>query len=353
MILDDPAAFSRLDPGDALGAVEGTAAQWRAARDLAGLRLDLDGVNAIVIAGMGGSGIAGDVVVALAEAACAAGDRTLPPVPVVMHKGYGLPPFAGARTLVVACSYSGNTEETLSCADAAGAAGARLAVVTTGGTLGERAEAWGAPLVRIPGGLQPRLALGHLAVPVLVALGLDGGLDEALAVQDDLIATNARTVPLADNPSKRLAMRLADGSLPLSWGARPLGTVAAYRLRCQLNENAKLPAFSSELPELDHNEIVGLAHASALAAGVGVVALRDPVGEHPRIIARFRVTTDLVRGQVAWVEEVTSHGRSPLARLASLLLLADFAAVYTALALEHDPTPVPPIDRLKKELAAL
>lgn len=352
MILDDPGVYARLDPGGALEAVEDTAKQWRQARDLSRVRLDVSDVDNLVIAGMGGSGIAGDVVAALAEAAPSAGGHLLASVPVVVHKGYGVPSFVGRRTLVVACSYSGNTEETLSSVSAAEAAGARLFAVTTGGALAERARSAAFSMVRIPPGLQPRLALGYLAVPVLVALGLDDGFEEALAVQDHVLAANSRAVPLADNPAKRLALRLADGTFPLAWGARPLGSVAAYRLRCQLDENAKLVALSSELPEADHNEIAGLAHPSALTAGVGVVALRDQAGEHPRTAARFRISADLVRDHVAWVEELFAVGRTPLARLASLLLLADLVALYAALALERDPTPIPSIDRLKQELAS-
>jgi glucose/mannose-6-phosphate isomerase len=128
--------------------------------------------------------------------------------------------------------------------------------------------------------------------------------------------------------------------------------VAAYRLKCQLNENAKLPAFCAELPELDHNEIVGLSEPSPLSGNLGLVLLRDPSGEHPRVATRFAVTEELVRHRFAWMVEVAARGSSPLARLASLLLLADLASVYTALELSHDPTPIVAIDRLKQALAA-
>lgn len=344
MSLDDPAGFAAVDTLDALADVEGTPAQWAAAREVADVRLDLDGVDTVIVTGMGGSGIAGDVTAAIAAPRLG--------VPVIPVKGYDLPAFAGPRTLVVACSHSGNTEETLAVVAAAREAGTRRFSVTSGGRLLERCRADGTPHVVIPGGGQPRHALGWLAVPVLVALGLDDGLDETLEVLIDLAAACGRDVPAADNPAKQLALRLASGSVPLAWGARGLGAVAAYRLKCQLNENAKQPASASELPELDHNEVVGMSGASPLAGAVGLVLLRDPAGEGSRVTARFAVTEDLVRERCAWIAEVTARGTAPLARLASLLLLVDLASVYTAIETGVDPTPIPAIDTLKARLAS-
>lgn len=350
MSLDDPGGFAAIDPLDALSDVEGTPTQWREARGLADVRLDLSAVDSVLLTGMGGSGIAGDVAATL-SAVVPAESRGLPRIPVLVHKGYGLPPFVGPSTLVVALSYSGNTEETLSGWDAAVDAGAQLLAVTSGGTLAERAQQAGAPTVLVPGGRQPRHSLGYLAVPVLVALGLDQGLDEALDVQAELAAATDRKIPAQDNPAKQLALRLASGSVPLAWGARGLGALAAYRLKCQLNENAKLYAIHNELPELDHNEVVGLQEQTPLAGNLGLVLLRDPVGEHPRVATRFTVTEELVRQRFAWMAEVAARGDSPLARLASLLLLVDLASVYTALELGQDPSPIPSIDRLKQALA--
>jgi glucose/mannose-6-phosphate isomerase len=348
--LDDPGSYARVDTADALADVEATAEQWNRARALADVRLDLSGVDAVLVTGMGGAGIAGDVAATL-SAIVPTGARRLPPVPVLVHKGYGLPAFVGPRTLVVALSHSGNTEETLSGWDAAARAGAQVFAVTAGGALAERATAAGAQLVRVPGGCQARHSLGYLAVPVLVALGLDGGLDEAIEVQTELAAAAHRKLPAQDNPAKQLALRLASGSVPLAWGARGLGALAAYRLKCQLNENAKLYALWNELPELDHNEVAGLQEPTPLAGHLGLVLLRDPLGEHPRVATRFTVTEELVHQRFAWMVEVAARGTSPLARLASLLLLVDLASVYTALELGQDPSPIAWIDRLKQALA--
>ncbi|HUH07967.1 MAG TPA: SIS domain-containing protein, partial [Egibacteraceae bacterium] len=207
----------------------------------------------------------------------------------------------------------------------------------------------GLPWVEVAGGGQPRHRLGWLVTPVLAALGLDDGVDEAIALLREVGRDYARAVPLVDNPAKRLASRLAGGGLAALYGAAGLGSVAAYRLKCQLNENAELPALSGELPEMNHNEIVAWPRSKG-ADVRGVVWIRDPLGEHERVRARFSITQRLVNEHFAWREELVARGTAPLARLASLLGLVDLASVYTAIALDRDPTPIGPIVRLKQEL---
>jgi glucose/mannose-6-phosphate isomerase len=341
--LDDHGGFGRVDRDDALADVEATPAQWAHARELAGPRLPLDGVSAVVVAGLGGSGISGDVL------ATVAADRL--PVPVLTHKDYGLPAYAGPSTAVLVVSYSGNTEESVSAYRTAVERGARVLVVTSGGEIGRLAEADGVPTVTVPGGRQPRHSLGYLIVPLLVALGLDADLDEAIAVQQAVAAACGRATPQADNPAKRLGRRVADEGLSAIAGGAGVGAVAAYRLKCQLNENAKLPAASFHLPEGNHNEIVGWQEPHDVFKQGGLLALRDPAGEHERIAARFAITGRLAEDTFAWTEELSARGESTLARLASLVLLGDLVSIYTALALDRDPTPIPFIDRLKDELA--
>jgi glucose/mannose-6-phosphate isomerase len=209
----------------------------------------------------------------------------------------------------------------------------------------------GVDRVTVPGGGTPRHSLGKLAVPVLIALGLDEGLDEATAVQSQLAAACGRSVPSAANPAKQLAMTIASGGHVAAYGAAGLSAVAASRLKCQLNENAKLLAFLAMVPELGHNEIVGWQDGSSPANDTGVVWLRDPAGEHPQVTRRIAVTNQLIAERAAWTAELTAVGQRPLARVASLLLLADLVSVYTAIALDRDPTPVTSIDTLKRELA--
>ncbi|CAN5462759.1 bifunctional phosphoglucose/phosphomannose isomerase [soil metagenome] len=344
MDLDDPARFGEVDRSNALADVEATAAQWTAARATAVARADLDGIDVVLVLGMGGSGITGDVVAVLAL-------DTLG-VPVIVRRGYGIPGWAGPRTLVLAVSHSGGTEETLSGAEAAFRRGCRVTAITSGGRLGALCDEHGAAWVGVPAGGQPRHSLGWLAVPALGLLGLDGGLDEAVAVQARLAAAWGRDVPAADNPAKKLAQRIAAGAVVVACGGLGVGALAAYRLKCQLNENAELPAFASALPELDHNEVVGWGRPSPLTGAAGIVWFTDAAGEHPGVGRRVEITDGLVRDRVSWTEPVPARGEAKLARLASLVLFADLVSVYTAIALDRDPTPIALIDALKEQLAA-
>lgn len=343
--LDDPSTWAAVDRADALADVERSAEQWAHARDLAaGVRLDLDDVSGVLVLGMGGSGISGDVVAALAA------DRL--PVPVLVHKGYGLPAWVGPRTVLLAASYSGTTEETLSVVEAGLDRGARVLAVTTGGDLGALADARGFARVTPPGGRQPRHSLGYLAVPLLVALGLDDGLAEAIDLLAEQEKAWDRTLPTAEHPAKMLASRFADGTVPVAYGALGIAALGAARLTYQLNENAKLPAMHAPLPELCHNAIVGWEGPSALVGRAGVVWMRDPGAEHPRNRLRLGLVHDLLRDRLAWQDELVAAGRAPLARLASLVHQADVVSVYAAIARGVDPTPIASIDRLKAGLAA-
>ncbi len=351
VVLDDPSTYASVDRADALGVVEATADQWAEAVRRAREPEDLPsgaGITGIVYCGMGGSGIAGDVL-----AAVAAEHGT---VPVTVTKGYTVPAFTGPDTLVIATSYSGNTEETLSCVDGAAERGARIVAITTGGALGTLAAERGFPLITLPAGYQPRAALAALAVPTLVVaerLGLIGPIDAELAETEDVLRTRAkelgRDAPTADNPAKRLARELVDRP-SLTWGQDGPLAPAAIRWRCQLNENAKVPAFSSVLPELDHNELVGYEPGVRALRELVLIVLRSP-GEHPRVTKRIEATLAAMRDSVAGVHEAWGTGDSALTRLMSTAILGDFTSVYLALLRAVDPTPVAVIERLKKQLA--
>lgn len=340
--LDRPAEYAAIDPDDALGDVEAAASQWRQAAAIDVPVLPLDSVAAVVLAGMGGSGMAGDVAATLA--------RTRSDVPVVVHRGYGLPAWAGRSSLVVGVSYSGGTEETCSAVQEAIDRGCTTVVVGSGGALGELADAHGLSWIVVPGGGMPRHSLGWLAVPLLRALELDDGLDEALAVLERDAARWGRGVPTADNAPKQLGARIAAASSVAIYGDDDLAGLAARRLRAQLNENAKLPARDAVLPEACHNEV--MAWEGTPAGTHGVVWCRDEQGEHTLLARRFTALRDVLAPRVAWQVEVAPSGRSPIARLASLLLQVDLASVYAALALDRDPTPIRSIAALKAALAA-
>jgi len=347
--LDDPAAIRGADPGDMLGAVVALATRCREGYALGRALAPApsgDGVRAVAFCGMGGSGVAGDVLAALAAPRLAS--------PVVVVRSPELPEFVGPHTLAIVSSYSGDTAETLALFDEALARGARVIALTSGGELERRADAAGLPAVVVPAGLMPRAAFGLLALATLgslVAVGLmpdaDDDVDEATAELTGVLSSVGPDAVAHANPGKDLARRLV-GRVPVVWGAEGIGAVAAARWKTQLNENAKIPAFASSLPELDHNEVVGWSPAQG--ERFAVIALRHD-GEHPDVAARFALSLEIAASSGALVEEVNARGRSPLARLLTLVQIGDLVSVYLALAREVDPSPVEAIARLKAALA--
>lgn len=343
MDLDDLRGFRAVDPHDALGDIEATARQWREARASAGPALDLDAVGAVLLTGMGGSGIAGDLVGALAA------DHL--DIPVLVHKDHGLPRWVDSRALVVGLSYSGETAETLSAVSEAITRGCLVLTISSGGALDTLAAEQGLGRVTVPGGGMPRHNLGKLAVPALVALGLEDGLDEAVTLQSELVAGCGRRVPVSSNPAKQLATSLARGGQLVACASSGLPAVAAGRLKCMLSENAKLTAFTASVPEFCHNEIAGWERKTSVTRATGIVWLRDPAAEDPALTRRITLTDELLATSAAWTTHVIARGHTPLARVASLLLFVDLVSVYTAIAFDRDPTPITTIDKLKQDLA--
>lgn len=350
--LSDLDALGRLDSLDVLARVEALADQCRAGYAIGagadGLP-EATGVDSVVVLGVGGSGVAGDVVQSVAEPRL--------PLPMRVVKGYGpLPEWIGRNTLVVAVSYSGNTEETLATVDEAHARGARVVAVSSGGVLAERAREWGVAHAAVPPGNQPRASLGYLALAVLGILEGVGivprssdDVDETVAVLTDLGERCHRTRD-DGNPAKELATRLA-GKVPVVYGGEGLGAVAAQRLKCDVNEYAKTPAFWNQIPELDHNEIVGWDRLADLTSERFTALLLRDDGEDERVAARFELTRELVEPRFSDVVELRSEGRSRLARLMSLLYVGQLAAIYLAFLAGVDPGPVEVIERLKGALA--
>jgi glucose/mannose-6-phosphate isomerase len=351
--LDDAAALAALDSQDVLGAVERFARQcgdaWAIGRAATGLPDGAD-VDSVVVLGMGGSGVSGDVAACVVEPRLAVPLRTI--------KGYGpLPGWVGRNTIVFAVSYSGSTEETLAALAEANERGARVIAVSSGGPLREKAVEHGFAHIEIPSGLQPRASLGYLTLPLLAALekiglvpSFEADVEEAIGVLEELGRACGREVPRADNPAKDLAARIF-GRVPVVYGGQGVAEVAAYRFKCDLNEYGKTPAFSNYLPELDHNEIVGWKELAELtSASFMAVLLRDPE-EHPRVALRFEITARLVKDNLAEVVELRAQGRSALARVLSLIFVTQLAAIYVGLLYGVDPGPVEVIQALKDELA--
>jgi glucose/mannose-6-phosphate isomerase len=343
--LDDAAALRAHDPA---GMLEAIAAMPRHCREgyeagtgAAGLP-GADGVTAITICGMGGSAIAGDAVHGLYRG------RAIVPVEVV--RGPELPAYCGRNTLVICSSYSGGTAETLACFREALERGCRVIPVTSGGALATSATEAGLGIVNIPGGGMPRAAFGRLTFAILGALESVGLLppmaddvERAAAHLETRGAAFAPDVPRVSNPAKDLAARIGE-RVPVIWGAAGMASVAAARWKAQCNENAKIPAWSSALPELDHNEVVGWAPGTG--RGTFLIALRHEE-EHPEVAARFPISLEIVRDAGAVTQEIHAEGGTMLARFLSLVLLGDFVTTYHALARAVDPTPIEAILRLK------
>jgi glucose/mannose-6-phosphate isomerase len=304
-----------------------------------------DSPGGLVVAGMGGSAIGG----ALARAAL--GDRASRPI--VIARDYGLPAWTTPDTTVLCASYSGNTEETLTAYEAAGALGARRIVATTGGQLAESARADGVPVIPLPGGFQPRAAVGYSVVVALEVAGLCGA-GQRVHTEIDVAAAHAERLVEKwgpDSPPDSLAKTLARGlhqTVPQVAGAGLTGPIA-YRWKTQINENTKVPCFAHDLPELDHNEIMGWEGSGELGRFSAVFL--DDCDLHPRVRQRIELTRGLIAASAAATYRVETVGENRVERLVSLVLLGDLVSIYMAVLRGIDPTPVEAIDRLKGELS--
>ena len=302
-------------------------------------------VEHVVVLGMGGSGLAGDVMVAVAG--------PFVPVPIVVVKSYDLPDFVGRGSLVFAISFSGNTEETVEAAGEAVNAGASLVAVTSGGELGRLAEEWGAPVVPVPDTIpQPRAALGAMAIPPLVVLediGLFPGASQWVALAVDQLKDRRDRLVLPGSMAEDLARRIGR-TIPLVHGAQAIGAAAALRWKAQINENAKSPAFWAVYPELCHNEIAGWGqHGDVTRQVITLVNLRHDA-EHPQVVRRFDFVADVLREVVADIVEVRAEGEGDLAQLLDLVLIGDFVSLHLAAREGVDPGPVPVLEDLKHRL---
>lgn len=310
----------------------------------------LESIEQVVVAGMGGSAIGGDLVAALVGHQC--------PAPITVVRGYDLPAFvAGPGCLVVGSSYSGNTEETLGVFRTARERGASLVALTTGGEMARLAQAWGIPLVTFDYRSQPRAALGYsftLLLGLLSRLGLvddpSQALGEAVQVMTHWDEEIGVDVPTADNPAKRLALDLV-GRLPVVYGAGLLEPVAR-RWKTQFNENSKSWAFYESMPELNHNAVVAYERSEAWRERTLVLYLRS-LYDHVRVIARWEITGRLLEQVGVPCLHLEARGQSRLAQMLSLIYFGDLASVYLALAQGIDPAPVGPIADLKDRLARL
>ena len=293
-----------------------------------------DSPGGLVVAAMGGSAIGGS----LAQAAL--GDRASRPI--VVSRDYGLPAWTTPDTTVLCSSYSGETEETLTAYEAAGALGARRIVSTTGGQLAASARADGVPVIPLPGGFQPRAAVGYALVVALEVAAL-AGVGERLHTEIDVAAAHAEQLVAEwgpDAPEDSLAKTLARSLASTTTQIAGAGLTApiAYRWKTQINENANAPAFAAELPELDHNEIVGWEYAAEF--GPFSAVFLDDCDLHPRVRARIGLTLEVLEDQAAATHRIQSLGQSRVERLVSLVLLGDLVSTYMAVLTGRDPAAI-------------
>lgn len=348
-LLDSKELIKKIDRGGMLAVVAQMPEMLlQAEKFSAGVTLPVpEKIAQVLVVGMGGSAIAGDIAADIFFKKSR--------VPILTSRSYNLPEHVGPDAVLFALSYSGETEEVLSAVREAEKRGAKVVCITSGGKLRELAESKRYPLFLVPSGYQPRVALPFLLVSFLSGLRKLG----VIAPQEEEIREAVSLLPtlrdecgpakhLRSNPAKQLAKKLA-GRVPIIFGSTGTTGAAALRFKTQLNENSKMTAVASLFPELDHNEIVNLSVLKKDAHDFSLVVLRDEE-DHERVKKRIEITKSLVTRQLGGVSEISSRGRSKLARILSLVFVCDLVSIYLALLQEIDPTPVEVISRLKKEL---
>ena len=348
--LDNASVYRQFDSSGMLNHLHGFPEQCQKAWEKV-LKLELPQEYAkmsnVVILGMGGSAIGGDIVrqLALAESK----------LPVWVHRDYGLPAFVDESTLVITSSYSGNTEETLSAFTESLKTPAKKLVITSGGKLKHLAEKEGIPAFVVDYQAPPRAAFPHNFVPlvgIFQKLGLLGDksadLQEALDILNTLSGDFIETTPLVSNPAKQLASNL-QGHIAVIYGGEIFSGVA-QRWKTQFNENSKAWAFFESFPELNHNAVIGYEFPLEAKERIFVLLLRSS-SLRPRSLLRYEATAKLLAKSGIAYQFVEARGESALAQVMSLILLGDYASFYLAMLNEVDPTSIDAIDFVKQYLA--
>lgn len=308
-------------------------------------------INKIVLTGLGGSAIAGDLLKSYLSEEIK--------VPIIVNRDYFLPKFVDENTLLVVSSYSGNTEETISAYNDGVKKKAKIFCITSNGEIEKIALKRKHPVIKIPSGYPPRTALGYSFFPILVVLSKLGFIKSKKKEISETINLIEEKSRIYSNPEHeenlayKIAVRIA-GSIPFIYSSGKFDAVAV-RWACQIEENAKMLAHFNIFPELNHNEIVGWSgevegSVKELMNKISVVILRDEC-EYERIKYRIEITDDLIRPYAGEVLNIYSEGKSTLARLFSQIYLGDWVGFYLAILNKVDPTPVKPIEYLKSELA--
>lgn len=342
-MLDDQSVIKQRDPQDYLGFVAQQPAQLTCNFGIADKSFPRP-VKNVVFAGMGGSSLVAELIPTWPR----------PPVPFVINKEYRLPEFANEDTLVIASSYSGNTEETLTDLDLARQKGAQIAIATHGGKLADIAKEHGDVYAAIPHCPQPRAGVFYMyraVVEIFVAAKLVPAsaiaeLEATVPHLDGLIKKLVAHVPQSENLAKQLAHRMA-GKTPIIY-AGPLMYPAAYKWKIDVNENAKNTAWCNALPEFNHNELTGWG-SHPIEKPFAVIDLISSF-EHPRVLQRFEITDRILSGMRPKAIRVEAQGANILEHLLYLILVGDYATTYLGILNGVNPTPVELVEKLKKEL---
>lgn len=342
-MLDDLKYIARRDKSDALGAAQKAPAQLRHNFDLPAVAFKGSQVDNVVLAGMGGSALAANLFVSW----------TSPGLPFVINRQYEVPGFVGDKTLFIASSHSGNTEEVLSALDLAKDRGAHIVVMASGGELIKRAEPADWPILKIPTGLQPRMSVfyGIKALAVLFEkLGLmrdlSAQLDKTADYLEQAVQAWLPEVATSQNPAKELAEELA-GKTPIVY-AGPRLSSAAYKWKISFNETSKNLAWNNQWSEFNHNEFVGWT-SHPTDKPFQPIELKSSF-EHERILRRFDISNRLLSGRMPHPIEIEAEGNTLIEQILWTVLYGDFVSIYLALLNNVDPTPVDLIEKLKKEL---
>jgi len=306
-------------------------------------------IDNVVVAGMGGSAISGDIMLSLF--------RDKLDVPLVVNREYDLPKWVNKDTLVICISYSGNTDETLSSFKIASQKKCKILCISTGGKLQDLAEKRGIPFIKIPAGIQPRAATAYLLFPSIIFLkkigllktAIETDIEETIAVTTDFVTLNKKEVPEENNLAKQLAKKIFN-TIPqiYGWGVY---TPIAIRWRHQLNENSKIIARSDIVPECNHNDIVGWSGNPDISKQFSCILFRDKDEETIDMKTRLNFMRDLFHNTAGNVIEVSPKGKNQLAKMMYLMCLGDFTSCYLAVLRGINPSPVNIITELKKRLA--
>ena len=349
----DKKIIKKIDKGNMFDVLKNFPLQVKEALRIAG-RFNLrnfktKGIENIVISGLGGSAIGGDLIRSFTQYEIK--------VPVSVNRNYVLPEFAGKNTLVIISSYSGNTEETISAYKQAIKANCSIICITSGGEVKKLAKKNGHSCLVIPGGLQPRCALGYSFFSLLTIFIKLGFINERKKEIKETISIleEGKEEFTNLNPEKNVALKVAidfKGKLPVIYSSADVMDIVNLRWRGQISENAKILAYGNVYPEMNHNELVGWKLNEDLLKKILVIFLKDE-SDHERIKMRMNITTDIIRKYADNIMTLESNAKEKLARIFDLIYLGDWVSFYLAILNEVNPTPVEAISYLKNELGKL